>query len=738
MHKIILYFLVLFPLFSEGQTLKGVVYGNDKEGKQSLPGVNIYWDGTTQGVVSQNDGSFEIKKGNNQHMLVFSYVGYNSKTVHVPNLNPLEITLEPNLKLEEVTIIQKDKRTYMSTMNPINSVRIGTAELHKTACCNLAESFETNPSVDVSYSDAVTGAKQIRLLGLDGIYSLLQIENLPDLRGLATNLGLLYVPGPWMESIQVSKGASSVINGYESIAGQINAEYKKPDSKEKIFLNTFTGADGRYEFNANTGFRVYKDELTTGLLVHSSGLARVNDHNHDGFLDEPLSNLFQIANRWKYTNYKGFMAQAGINILNEDRLGGETGFQKDMERSISNPYGISIKTNRTSGFVKIGNVSKDGHTAIALLSNFSRHKNNSFFGLTGFDASETRYYANLVLTRDLDKSGIHMLNSGVSFIYDSFNEKLYGITSNKIEKVPGVYSEYTYKPGDKLTLMAGLRADFHNMFGTFFTPRMHFRYQLNSHFTLRSSMGKGYRTANATAENSYLLASSRPISRSVDFFQEEAWNYGLSLVQKYSLLGRDININTEFYRTDFISQLIIDRESSAANYILSPLDGKSYSNSFQMDVSWQFVRCLDVMVAYRLNDVWQTIGGHLLEKPLVSRYKGLLTLNYTTDMKKWMFDYTVQLNGGGRLPDVNFAGKELMDYQKPEFPAYTVMNAQITKYFRLWNIYLGAENLTGYRQKHPVINSENPYLPGFDATTIWGPVMGRRIYAGLRFTLNYK
>ncbi|MEE4286740.1 MAG: hypothetical protein V2I31_11335, partial [Mariniphaga sp.] len=583
-------------------------------------------------------------------------------------------------------------------------------------------------------------AKQIRLLGLEGTYSLLQIENMPNLRGLATNFGLTYVPGPWMESIQVSKGAASVLNGYESIAGQINAEYKKPDSEEKLFLNTFFGASGRLEFNGNGNIRVLKDMLTTGIFVHASDQSQINDHNNDGFLDEPLSRQIQVFNRWKFNNHNGYMAQAGFSVLTEDRLGGQAAFERGMQPLPANPYGINIENDRLDGFFKTGYVWPNQRTALAWLSNFSRHETRSFYGLNHYDADETRFYGSAVLTRDLDLLGKHSLNTGFSFIYDNFSENLYSQQMSREEQVPGLFAEYTLKPSENFTMLTGIRTDFHNLFGTFVTPRMHFRYNLGKFITIRGSAGKGYRTANVISENNYLLANARPLQWTEDVFQEKAWNYGFTVVQNYALWGRELQINTEYFRTDFQKQLVVDRETSAEHIILAPLDGKSYSNSLQFDVRYQPVERLDVLLAYRHNDVKQTIGGQLVEKPLTSRYKGLITFNYTTNLKKWMFDYTIQFNGGGRIPRVHEEWMDRADISGDyfEFSPYTVMNAQITKYFRYWNIYLGAENLTDFKQLNPVTGANDPFGPNFDATNVWGPVKGRRVYLGLRFNLNYE
>ncbi|WP_297091989.1 TonB-dependent receptor [uncultured Draconibacterium sp.] len=740
MKKYILLLFFILPAFTNAQTVSGVVFSNDESGQEPLPGVNIVWEGSSEGTASKADGSFKLNRKNGQHMLVFSFVGYKPQTVHVHGEEPIAVVLQPNLEIEEVTVIKKNRGTYLSVINPIQTENISNAELHKAACCNLAESFETNPSVDVSYSDAITGAKQIKLLGLDGTYSQLQVENMPNLRGLATTFGLTYIPGPWLESIQVSKGAASVLNGYESIAGQINAELKKPDSEEKLFLNVFRNYEGRSEFNGNTNIKVKGDTVTTGILVHASNLSKENDHNHDGFLDSPLSRTFELANRWKYNNHNGAMAQAGITVLAEDRLGGQVGADRDMTPSVDNPYGVNIKNNRFDAFFKSGIVSKDSHSALAILSNFALHETESYYGLTTYNANETRFYGNLVYTRDLDKNAFHVLNSGVSFIYDDFSEKLYNRQIERTEKVPGLFTEYTFKPNENLTLMAGIRADWHNIFGSFVTPRMHFRYRFAEHFTIRTSAGKGYRTANVLSENIYMLANSRPITWTADAMQEEAWNYGFAFIQNYKLLGRDLNINAEFFRTDFQSKLVLDRESSSEYILLLPSTEKAYANSLQLDVRWQPIERLDLLLAYRINEIKETIGGQLKKAPLSSDYKGLINLNYTTNLKKWMFDYTIQFNGGGRIPYVYEEWMDRVDMETnfAEFSPYTIMNAQVTKYFRYWNIYLGVENLTDFTQDNPIRGADDPYGSEFSATNIWGPTMGRKIYLGLRFKLNYE
>ena len=720
-----------FSCFSN--PIKGKVFGYENSQKVGLPGANIYWAGTSTGTMADADGMFTIQPDQKTNLLIFSFVGYNTDTIQWNGEETVDAVLDQNKELNEVTVVQRNKGTYISKINPIYTELINGAELCKAACCNLSESFVTNPSVDVSYSDAITGAKQIKLLGLDGTYSQLQTENFPNLRGLATNYGLTYIPGPWLESIQVSKGAASVVNGYESITGQINANFKKPDGIEALHFNLFASDEGKTEVNSNFSVKL-SEKTSTAFFIHGENFQNRVDHNIDGFLDEPMIKQIHLFNQWKYTSGTGFMIHSGIHYLNEDRIGGQTDFRKNMLRNEANPYGVNVNNERFEGYMKAGYDFKNQRQMLALITNFTYHEMGSYYGLNTYSGNEYTMYGNLIHTLYLDKLDVHALSSGISIMVDQADEILNQSSINTNESVPGVFSEYTFKPSLKLTLLAGLRADFHNTFGTFVTPRFHLRYGATEDLSLRISAGKGYRTPRVLAENSFLLANARSLNFAENNILEEAWNYGASINQEIHLGERPLSISAEYYRTEFINQLIVDRESSASQILLTALDGKSFANSYQLELRYEVLPRLDIKAAYRVNDVRQTINHQLVRKPLTSKYKGLITMNYADRLKKWMFDYTVLFNGGGRLPIV--AGSQVNS--QTEFPSFTLMNAQVTKFFRYWNIYGGAENLLDYTQDQPVLGADNPFGSGFDATRIWGPVMGRKFYAGIRITLNHK
>lgn len=747
--------LLFAGLGVSAQDLKGKVVEESGGKKVGLPGANVYWAGTTEGVVTDPDGNFTIK-WNKIGRLVASFIGYRTDTLSVKRTDkPLEIVLASGEMLDEVKVMTRGNTTIMSTRGPIIEQVITGEELCKAACCNLGESFTTNASVDVAYADAVTGAKQIQLLGLTGKYVQMMTENMPNFRGISALYGLNYVPGPWMSAISVSKGAGSVINGYEAIAGQISVDYKKPTTSEKIFVNAYGSSEGMLEFNANTGIRL-NDKWSTALLVHGDWLNMQHDSNHDGFMDMPEKKQYNVMNRWQFKTDDWFL-QFGGKFLDETRLGGQKGFKKNMRGQFGPDklYGLGIDSRRYEGFMKLGYLMPEyENTSMAVLVNYTDHDQDSYYGARDYQARQQTLFANYIFQSIFGNNENQKYSAGISFNYDCYDESFndFQISDqqktetaffNRSEKVAGAFFQYTGAFWEKLTVMAGLRYDYHNIFGGFVTPRLHLAYAPDDFTMLKLSAGHGSRMANVLADNSYLLASSNMVyvndkllvanPKELDKLDmEKAWNFGVQLNRKFILFDRMLNINLDYYRTDFTNQVIADNETEPGKVNFYNLTGDSYSNCYQVEVKYELIPRFDVLGAYRYNDVKMTVGDRLLRAPLQSKYKGLLNLSYYTNMKKWQFDFTTQFNGPGRIPVPAGLENERAD----EFDSFRVMNAQITKFFRKWSIYAGCENIGDFTQKHPIIAADKPWGNDFDSSKIWGPVHGRKFYLGIRFGID--
>ena len=633
--------------------------------------------------------------------------------------------------VREVTISSR-KSGRVKTSGLGNTEFISSRELLRAACCNLGESFTTNPSVDVNYTDAATGAQQIKLLGLSGSYVQMLTENIPNYRGLAAPNALGYIPGPWMQSIQVSKGASSVKNGYESITGQINVEFKKPQATPWADANLYFNSDQKLEANLGANLKL-SDKWSTALLGHYEILDKAHDDNDDGFADMPKMRQGSLMSRWAYIS-DTYMFQAAVKGLKEHREGGQIAHGQ----TVHHPYLIDITNERYEAFTKNAFIlNPELMTNIALILSGSIHHERSSYGYKRYDADHRNGYASLMFETDFDEH--HNLSTGLSLNHDYLSDD-----SDTDETTPGVYAQYTYKIGEIFTVMGGLRWDHSSLWGSYVTPRMHVKYSPTDWLTLRGSVGKGYRTPHILAENSYLLASSRQLIIYENIGQEKAWNYGLSAQLKIPVGGRTLDLNAEYYYTHFIQQAIIDYDVAEGMIAVHGLgDGdKSYSHTIQVDATYEVLPKLNVTAAWRWNDVKATYNGELRQKPMNSRYKGLLTASFAPGLGKWQFDATLQLNGGGRLPD-NHGIPLIPEQSSPtrslwdeHFKAYEQVSAQVTRFFRHWSIYAGGENLTGFKQKNAIISADNPWGPNFDATMIYGPVHGAVFYIGARINWN--
>ncbi len=725
--------ILLQSITSISQTLSGKVV--ELQGNDTIPlaGATIMQINTQNGVISGIDGSFKITLlPNMTKNLIVSFVSYENDTIEVNQVNYLTVVLSQIKNLGEVEVKARKKGSAISRFDTRSIVNINENELQKAACCNLSESFENSATVDVSYSDAVTGAKQIQMLGLAGDYTQLLTENIPNMRGLAAPWGLGYIPGSWMSSIQVSKGTSSVINGYESMAGQINIEYKKSDKGEKFFLNLYGNHKGKIEGNVNTRFQLSK-KWSTAILFHVEDMSVKHDLNGDSFLDQPLVNQINIFNRWKYVG-KQFRMQFGIKYLTENRQGGQTFFNHDKESNPQNGYGIEVKTNRYEGFLKAGYIFEHRtQTSFGFQNQIIIHDQTSFFGLNNYNANQFSYYGNLMFQSWFVNSQ-NQFTTGISLNYDKFDENLNDSVFNRTEEVFGGFFQYTYSNNKNLNVIFGLRLDNNNLYGLLFTPRIHAKYNINENNIVRLSAGKGYRTANVIAENTSLLATSKKLVVSNDLNIESSWNYGVSYTAYISFGAKELSVTGDFFRTQFENQIIVDRESDPTTVYFYNLDGRSFSNSFQIESSYELLKNFELTLAFRYNDVKTTISDKLVQKPLVNKFKGLLAASYLTRFKKWQFDLNIQAIGNQRLPYTKYNPKE---YQLQNYsPEYLLLNAQITRYLNKFELYIGGENLGNYRQTNPIIAADDPFGKYFDSSIIWGPITGIKIYAGVRFKID--
>lgn len=729
-----------------GAQVKGVVQEvTTSKDTSAVPGVTIFWLNSAVAATTDDKGYFSIESIAGTRRLVISAIGYNPDTLLVKDSTAfLRITLNGGVQLGAVDVVYETSNSEFSYMSPIKTETLNERSLMKAACCNLSESFETNPSIDVNFADAVSGTRQIQMLGLSGQYAQITKENMPYLRGLAAGYGLTFIPGTWIKSIQLGKGAGSVVNGYESFTGQINTELQSPEKSDRLSFNAYGNQNGRNEYNLNLSQKV-KEGFAVGLLAHASFNPLAQDMNGDGFADIPTGRQLNIMNKYDIQTKKGPELQFGGGYLKDTRNGGQ--FRELVHGNDSTPlYKLGIDNEKWELYSKTGYVfKKKPATSMGLQLSYLDHRQNNFYGSNVYNGSQATAYANFIY-QGIFKTTDHTYNVGASYMDDQWRETFNLYQYQRREQVGGAFAEYAYSFKERFNLVAGLRGDYHNYYGLFFTPRLHMRYALNDGKTVfRASAGRALRTANIFADNLFLMASSRQwlvqpsdLNMPYGLKPETGWNYGFNFTQKMTLNYRDAYVTIDLYRTDFTSQVVIDMDQNTQQVLIYNLNGPSFSNTAQAEFGWELRKRLNLRTAYRYVDTEVKYKQGLMQKPYVAKHRAFINLAYETKARHWLFDATMQYNGRKRLPSTAANPSE---YQRAGYsPVFYNVLAQITYVTKIkaseLNIYLGVENLLNYKQSNPIVAADAPYSKYFDASMVWGPIYGRMLYAGLRFKIK--
>lgn len=721
--------------------VEGFVYEQRIKGaSEPLPGAHIFSLADQQGVVSNEFGAFSLNvRSAPPFSLVASFVGFENDTIQLNGGGTIKFLLQAETLLE-VSLTDRRKTNAKSLLEVNNVEWISNEELHKAACCNLSESFETNPTVDVNFTDAITGAKQVQMLGLDGVYAQVLHENKPFLRGLSASYGLSFLPGTWVESIQVSKGTGSVVNGFESLSGQINVELFSPNTAPLVSWNTYLNSMGLLENNFILSPRL-KGDWKTVLLGHKAYLDRWVDTNKDGFVEDPKVNRVSLLNRWDYQGHEKRHITFGLRYLSEDKLGGQTVSTVVNSESMDfdKPYEVKLQTEQVEAYSKTGFLFDRPGTSFGLLSSFKQHNQKTFFGDSYYKGEQQSIYLNAIFQANLG-SDSKSYKVGLSYYDDRYEEslKLHQASEELLhrnDQTLGAFGEFQYKPDPRVCGTLGMRVDHSKDLGMWYSPRLHLRYNPLENAVLRASIGKAHRQANVFAENTSNFFSSRSLDLQDETLSlEEAWNYGFNFTYNTYLFEKETSFNIDFYKTEFYEQVVVDLEESNRIKIYN-LKGQSFSSSLQVDATIEPFEGWELKYAHKWNQTKTTYESSLetIAVPFVPKQRSMAQISYSAWQDKWEVNVLIQNVGPSRVPEENVDGSIRPSYWSPEFQ---LVSGQYTKRFKKLDWYLGVENALNYLQKNPIRNAQNPFSEGFDASMIWGPTHGRKWYTGIRFRIN--
>tara|TARA_B100001057_G_scaffold500930_1_gene618922 strand:- start:2819 stop:5011 length:2193 start_codon:yes stop_codon:yes gene_type:complete len=726
---------------SSQKIIEGKVVYKEKNETLALEGASVYWKNTNEGTITDIKGDFSLPISKKTNELIISFIGFKTDTLTIFSDKKLIHFLNEDLStnLDEVSLVERKKSSKLSFKSNQNLILVDANELLKAACCNLSESFETNPSIDVNFSDALTGTKQISMLGLKSPYILISEENIPMVRGASQAFGLTFTPGTWIESIQISKGVGSVVNGFESIAGQINTELKKPYSDNPLFVNLFSSGNGRVELNTHFNKNL-SDKWSTGLYIHLNQRNKKIDNNFDGFLDVPISNQVNILNRFQYTDpLNGWVIFYNSRFLSDKKQTGEVLFDPNFDKGFSKLWGSEIETKRWDSAFKLGYVFPQyPYKSFGLQASFSRHDQEAYYGLRNYDIIHQSFFGNL-LFNSIFNNTTNKFKSGLNYTLDKYDENIDNQNYIRTDKNIGMFFEWSHDDLEKLSWTAGIRLDFNNNIGTFFTPRLHLRYSFNPSTTIRLSSGSGRKAANIFAENQSLFATNRRIiinKNNNSFYgllPERAWNYGVSLNHNFRLFSKNSTLTLDYYNTSFVNQVVVDYEKEGT-VLFYNLEGNSYSKSFQLKFDINLTPQIEFISAYKNDNVSIDYISGTKQKQLVplNRYFVNLSWNSIKNIKnkQWKYDFTINGVGNQRLVENS------LNSNFNESPSFSIINSQLTRVFsNLFEAYIGIENLGNFTQKNPIIFENDSFNNKFDTSQIWAPILGRMFYLGLRYKI---
>ena len=727
--------------FSFADEVKGRVYGSSDSKKEPLDAAIVKWINTTKGTITDEKGFFEIRRDNITDMrLVVSYTGYKTDTVEVGERNFIEVTIHPNATTDLIQVEDEMSSTYFENVTSKTEV-ITSQELVKDACCDLSGCFGRNSSVEVAVTDIITDSKELKILGLEGVYTQILTDNMPLFSGLNVKYGVSSIPGTLIDKITVSKGSNSVLHGYESISGIMNVLLRDFDNSDKLLVNAFLNS--MLEKQVNMNFAQNTGKLwNTFASFHSAQKSNRIDENSDGFLDNPLTTRYVLYNKWKYSDSK---SKTEFNIAgrywNEERVGGQDFFNIDTDEGGNNVYGQTVKINSFEGYSRYSKM-LTGKSSMKFYLSGSGYDQNSFYGYTSYDAKQTSL--NAMAFYEFEISELSFMKAGMSYKYQDIDEtikfndsteKTYEGDYPTLESLPGVFAESsTNFLNNKATITAGLRYDYHNSYGSIFTPRALIRFQPVDELVLRTSVGTGFRIAKIFSEYSNVLASSRNMIIREELDPEKVLNFGADILFYFQFGEVAGSLNLDYYHTTFMNKIIPDYDSDPSVVYFSNLDGGAHSNVLQAEASLKILKNIDLKLAYKFIDNRYDLNGVNYEQPFNSKDRFFATFSYAPQNNSYIVSAGLQWFGRQRLPSTQSNPQQ---YRRPlESDPYTMINAQINKNFSFIEIYAGVDNILNFTQKDPTIAADDPFGPYFDTSFIWGPTKGREFYFGLRLLVN--
>ncbi|WP_339755371.1 TonB-dependent receptor [Algoriphagus aquimarinus] len=754
-YTILLSFL-LFSLdtFGQNYTLKGrVLHEGD-----AVEYANVYVKGLAKGAVTDQYGAFSIEISTVGTFTVqASMVGFKSAQakVTIPQ-SQAELIFE----LEEMDggldeVVVSGTMQEVSKLESPVPVEVYSANFFRAnPTPSIFESLQNVNGVRPQINCNVCNTGDIHINGLEGPYTMVLIDGMPIVSGLATVYGLTGIPQSLIDRVEVVKGPASTLYGSEAVGGLINVITKKPESAPLVSTDFFSTGWG--EMNLDMGLRSNWGKNIQSLSgVNAFYYDNPIDNNGDGFTDVTLSkriSFFQKINVLRPENR--LFTMAGRYVY-EDRWGGEMNWTS-ANRGGDEVYGESIYTSRWETF---GTWQLPTTENMNFQFSVNGHNQNSVYGTTIYKADQYIGFGQLTWAKTVQK---HNLLLGSAYRYTFYDDNT-SATSDLISDenapsvihLPGAFLQDEIKLTESQSLLLGIRYDYNSIHGSIFSPRVNYKLSsADKHTVFRLSAGNGFRVANVFTEDHAALTGAREVVFTEELKPEQSWNMNANLVKKiYTDKGTFIGLDGSAFYTYFTNRIIPDYETNPNQIIYSNLDGSAVSKGVSLNIDAAWPNGLNVTAGGTLMDVSIEEEGIKTRQLLTERFSGVWSVGYDFFQLGLTLDYTGNVYSPMRLPLLG-----PLDDRPAYSPWYSIQNIQLTKKLgERWEVYGGVKNLLNFtpaansiaRSFDPfdknvtfaadgsvIPTSNNPNALTFDPTYVYAPNQGIRGFLGVRFTVS--
>jgi outer membrane receptor for ferrienterochelin and colicins len=701
-------FLFVWPLCAQQATggLAGIVVS----GQDTLEAASVILLKTDFATNTDKNGRFEWKDiPAGSYQLRVSFVGYENFQEEII-INPGKPT---HIKVSLVQLTASLKETVItgtmkeaSKLESVTPVDLYTAKyFERTPSNNLWNALGSVNGIFPDVDNGVANTSDIQINGIEGNYTLVLIDGVPAMNGLAGVYALQALPMDIIDKIEIVRGAASTLYGSDAMAGVINIITKNPATAPTFTANVYLTS--MLETNADLTAAAQLKKVSVLFALNAENMNTRWDINSDNFMDVPLTNRVNVYNKWSFKRKDEKVAAVYARGLFEDRFGGQ---MSTPGRLIGSDiyYTEWVRTYQWQAGFQYQLPVKE---KLMLMADYSEHYQQSYYGTFYYAGRQKKLFAQLTWNKKVDTHNDLLLGAGYRLKYYADNTSLSdgGLTGlDKFLHIAGVFMEDEISMRNMHKLIIGVRCDYAGGVGPQILPRVNYKWNTaDEKNVLRLGFTTGYRIPDPVNDGFGIMNGSRQVQVIGKLNAETDFTVSGNYTRVQELPGGILSLDVSPFLTYFTSY--IDPDYSQPGFVI-------YENSnaglmapgFSMNADFTFNFPLKIGIGVTYCDVYEIDDSAGVKTKDPTEHAPHLTsnfyLSYTFPAPQLSIDWT------GNFISPMLLVTEPNDYRPAESPWYTIQNIQITKKFRNgMEFYFGVKNFFNFVQSNPIMRPFDPF-----------------------------